>query len=112
MQDNDETFPPTVTEREAPAGVIAQDTDALQFSIRGRLAPYVPKGSAYSGGVWKCPSAQPWTNINTGAAGDPTTAPAATPIIYWANDYGFNINEAQLIYVLPRPPTPASRRRP
>ena len=45
LQDNDETFPPTVTEREAPAGVIAQDTDALQFSIRGRLAPYVPKGS-------------------------------------------------------------------
>ena len=77
LQDNDETFPPTVTEREAPAGVIAQDIDAQQFSIRGRLAPYVPKGSAYSGVVWKCPAAAPWGHQH-GAAGDPTTAPAAT----------------------------------
>ena len=94
LQDSEETFPPTVTEREGPKSglnAIATDQDALQYSIRGRLAGYVPKGSATDGGVWKDPDGFPWTGISTGASGMPTsTAPV---IIYWANDYGFNINE-------------------
>ena len=97
LQDSEETFPPTVTEREGPKSgpnAIASDQDALQYSIRGRLAGYVPKGSPTDGGVWKDPDGLPWNNISTGAAGPPTSAtPPATYIIYWANDYGLNINE-------------------
>ncbi len=88
LQDNEETFPPTVTEREEPSGAAISDVTALQYSIRGRLAPYAPKGSATDGGIWKDPSAAPWTGISTGAAGE-----VSTTITYWANDYGFNINE-------------------
>jgi prepilin-type N-terminal cleavage/methylation domain-containing protein len=92
LQDSEETFPPTVTEREGPLdGTENSDITALPYSIRGRLAGYVPKGSATDGSVWKDPDGTPWTSINTGAAGVPSsTAPV---VIYWANDYGLNVNE-------------------
>jgi len=44
LQDNDERFFPTVTEREAPAGAIDNPKQAAVYSIRGRLAPYIPGG--------------------------------------------------------------------
>ena len=94
LQDSEETFPPTVTEREGPKSgpnAVGSDQDALAYSIRGRLAAYVPKGSPTDGGVWKDPDGFSWTGISTGAAGPPTSS--ATPVIYWANDYGFNVNE-------------------
>ncbi len=89
LQDSDETFPPTVTEREGPLDATENtDATALTYSIRGRLASYVPKGSATDGGVWKDPDGDPWAGTSTGAAGPPSTA-----VIYWANDYGLNVNE-------------------
>ncbi len=95
LQDSDETFPPTVTEREGPLDATENsDATALTYSIRGRLASYVPKGSSTDGGVWKDPDGDPWTGISTGAAGIPASATGTTPaIIYWANDYGLNVNE-------------------
>jgi len=90
LQDWGETYPPTVTERESPDGAIANDADALQFSIRGRLNPYVP-GNLTSSSLFKCPNAKPWVNISTGNAGAPSTS-----VIYYPNDYGFNINEGLL----------------
>ena len=58
-QDADEKFTPTVTEREGPA-TSASDTDALPYSIRGRLSGYVPKGSYRDGGVYKDPDGPSW----------------------------------------------------
>lgn len=101
LQDSDETFPPTVTEREGPnAGANAitadvGDTGALQYSIRGRLAGYVPKGSYRDGGVWKDPDGPAWDGDTTKGLGTVTSAQGApTPTnAYWATDYGFNVNE-------------------
>ena len=88
LQDYDETFPSTVTERE---GILHQETTpqlALQYSIRGRLEPYIKGGtSPTSGSVWKCPSATIAWPVQS-VSGAPSTS-----VIYWPNDYGFNINE-------------------
>ena len=82
LQDNDERFFPTVTEREAPAGYINDVATAAQFSIRGRLDPYVK-----ATGVYKDPSSSvQWPNPQ------PTTG-LTTAVVYWPTDYGFNINE-------------------
>ena len=88
LQDYDETFPSTVTERE---GNLNQETTpqlALQYSIRGRLEPYIKGGtSPTSGSVWKCPSATiPWPVQSVSGA-------PSSSVVYWPNDYGFNINE-------------------
>jgi len=92
LQDSDEDYPPTVTEREGPLDATENsDVTALTYSIRGRLAGYVPKGSATDGGVWKDPDGIAWGGINTGAAGVPSSS--APVVIYWANDYGLNVNE-------------------
>ena len=93
LQDSEETYPPTVTEREGPLDATENsDVTALPYSIRGRLAGYVPKGSATDGSVWKDPDGIAWTGINTGAAGIPSSTAGAV-VIYWANDYGLNVNE-------------------
>ncbi len=91
LQDYDETFFPTVTEREAPDGAIASDVAARQWSIRGRLAPYVPGSLGTSSNVFKCPDGASWSGVSTGNAGAPSTT-----VIYYPSDYGFNINESQL----------------
>lgn len=84
LQDNDERFFPTVTEREGPS-TIADVATAKQFSILGRLDPYVK-----SDGVYKDPSsALSWPNPQ------PQTGPTSTTV-YWPTDYGFNINEGDL----------------
>jgi len=81
LQDNDETFPPTVTEREAPTGYVVDFPTAAQYSIRGRLNAYVPGALNTGSNVFKCPSAPAWQ-------------PAAG--VFYLNDYGFNINEGLL----------------
>ena len=92
LQDSDEAYPPTVTEREGPLDATENsDVTASPYSIRGRLASFVPKGSATDGGVWKDPNGAAWSGINTGAAGVPSSN--APVVIYWANDYGLNVNE-------------------
>ena len=93
LQDSEETYPPTVTEREGPLDATENsDITALPYSIRGRLAGYVPKGSASDGGIWKDPDGIAWNGVNTGAAGIPSST-AGSVVLYWANDYGLNINE-------------------
>ena len=92
LQDSDEAYPPTVTEREGALDATENsDAAALPYSIRGRLAGYVPKGSATDGGVWKDPDGIAWSGISTGTAGIPSSS--APVVIYWANDYGLNVNE-------------------
>jgi len=91
LQDYDETYPSTVTERE---GILDQETSpqaALQYSIRGRLEPYIKGGtSPTSGSVWKDPSATvPWPIQSISGA------PSAS-VVYWPNDYGFNIDEGRI----------------
>jgi len=90
LQDYDERYLPTVTEREGyPSGSVITDTQAAVFSIRGRLAPYIP-GSLSRGNVWNCPGA-------TLAWGPHVTGPAnISSVRFWPNDYGFNINEGDL----------------
>ena len=89
LQDYDERFPPTVTERE---GILANETNpqlALAYSIRGRLEPYIKGGATASGGsVWRDLSGTiAWPVQSTSGA------PSST-IVYWPNDYGFNVNES------------------
>lgn len=89
LQDNDERFFPTVTEREAPSGVINNPQQAAVYSIRGRLASYIPGGlnTGYGSNVWHCLSdtvAWPLPQPTSGSTSNH---------VYWPNDYGFNINE-------------------
>ncbi len=74
LQDNDERFPPHVTERTAPTPSRA---DAALHSYRFKLMPYVKND-----GVFKCPSAPAW--------------PAPGPGQWFSTDYGNNHNEANL----------------
>ena len=93
LQDYDETFPPTVTEREGVAANITGPKSALVYSIRGRLAAYVPGGTSTGHGsnVWADPSAPDWPTQSPEGSGPPTSS--GTIVMYWPNDYGFNINE-------------------
>ena len=87
LQDYDETFPPTVTEREGPTNLINNAADAARFSIRGRLAAYAPGSLTQSGLVFKDPS----STIQWGPQA--TSGHPGTGVVYYASDYGFNINE-------------------
>ncbi len=88
LQDSDEHFPPTTTEREAPTGAVDDPISAYAYSIRGRLAAYAPdKTTAHGGNFWSDPSATiPWPTPQP-TSGDPSVS------TYWPSDYGFNINE-------------------
>ena len=93
LQDYDETFPPTVTEREGIASTITGPQSALVYSIRGRLGAYVVGGAnPTSGGVWADPSGGGWPAQSPEGSGAPTST-GANPVMYWPNDYGFNVNE-------------------
>ena len=94
LQDSEETFPPTVTEREGPSAS-ASDTDALPYSIRGRLAGYVPKGNYRDGSVWKDPDGPAWEGAGAGFFTETGAVGVVKDHVYWATDYGFNINEHQ-----------------
>jgi prepilin-type N-terminal cleavage/methylation domain-containing protein/prepilin-type processing-associated H-X9-DG protein len=93
LQDYDERFLPTVTEREGfPSGTVVTDTQALVFSIRGRLKAYIVGGAntSTSGNVWSDPGAViPWGQHVTGPAN-------IANVRFWPNDFGFNINEGDL----------------
>ncbi|MES2460025.1 MAG: DUF1559 domain-containing protein [Armatimonadota bacterium] len=91
LQDSDEAFPPTTTEREGVQSTINDPKSAFVYSIRGRLAAYVPGSSNTNKGssVWGCPSGDDWPA--QGISGPTTTN------IYWPNDYGFNINEHVIV---------------
>jgi len=85
LQDSDERFFPTVTEREGPSTINDVNT-AFQYSLRGRLDPYVKSNNVYkdpdSPLVW--PNPQPQTG-------------STSSVVYWPSDYGFNINEGDAI---------------
>lgn len=89
VQDYDETFPYSATEREGGASVTDPAT-AAQWSIRGKLAPYVPGAlsTSFSNNVFHCPSALPWPAQSTSGS--------TSSSLYWPSDYGFNINEENL----------------
>ena len=77
LQDFDETFPPHVTERTAPAGTPDTALDRAPYSYKNKLSPYVKNE-----GIFKCPSAPKW--------------PAPGPGQWFTTDYGNNHNEANL----------------
>ncbi len=77
LQDYDETFPPHVTERTAPAGTPDTLEARAPFSYKTKLDPYVKNQQIY-----KCPSAPAW--------------PVATAGRWFTTDYGNNHNEANL----------------
>lgn len=77
LQDNEETFFPTATERQAPTTVGTTKADRTPYSYRNRIDPYVK-----SQAVYKCPSAQDW--------------PAEGPGQWFTTDYGFHLNEANI----------------
>jgi prepilin-type N-terminal cleavage/methylation domain-containing protein/prepilin-type processing-associated H-X9-DG protein len=77
LGDNDETFPPHVTERTAPAGTPDTAEARAPYSYKTKLNPYVKSAQVY-----KCPSAPTWPE------------PAAGK--WFTTDYGNNHNEANL----------------
>jgi prepilin-type N-terminal cleavage/methylation domain-containing protein/prepilin-type processing-associated H-X9-DG protein len=88
LQDYDEAFPPTVTEREDTTNITNSATAAI-ISVRGRLSGYIPGSLAVTSGAstpFKDPDGPQWGAQATSGA------PTSTNI-YWPSDYGFNINE-------------------
>lgn len=90
LQDNDERFFPSATERESTSYPnIDSAANAEPWSIRGRLSPYVPVGSANTAtqagslGVWSDPDSIVTENQGFSATSGP----------FYTSDYGFNINE-------------------
>ena len=79
VQDYDELFMPTVTERTAPASAAGNAAALFTYSLRGKTDPYIKSQT-----VFRCPSNP-----------DDWPAPSA-PNNYWFSDYGFNHNEALL----------------
>jgi prepilin-type N-terminal cleavage/methylation domain-containing protein/prepilin-type processing-associated H-X9-DG protein len=77
LQDNDELFPPHVTERTAPAGTPDTAAGRAPYTYKTKLDPYVKNQRIY-----KCPSAPEW--------------PAPGPGQWYTTDYGNNHNEANL----------------
>jgi prepilin-type N-terminal cleavage/methylation domain-containing protein/prepilin-type processing-associated H-X9-DG protein len=77
LQDYDETFPPHVTERTAPAGTPDTPEARAPYSYKTKLEPYIKNLQ-----IFKCPSAPAW--------------PAASPGRWFTTDYGNNHNEANL----------------
>lgn len=88
IQDYDERFPNTVTERQGTAYFGAADTAeaTATFSIRAKLQPYTKSVQ-----LFKDPSAADW--------------PATGPTAWYPTDYGFHNNER----TLPGSPTPQSQ---
>ena len=91
LQEYDERFPATVTERQGttaatsgrPAGdwpgapdAAASAANAAIYSIREKLQPYLK-----TDGVFKSPSSPDWPAPSTGQ--------------YWTTDYGFQLNESK-----------------
>ncbi|MBI3909824.1 MAG: prepilin-type N-terminal cleavage/methylation domain-containing protein [Armatimonadetes bacterium] len=77
LQDNDETFPPHVTERTAPPGTPDTYEARAPYSYKTKLWPYIHELN-----IFKCPSAPAW--------------PPAGPRMWFTTDYGNNHNEANL----------------
>jgi prepilin-type N-terminal cleavage/methylation domain-containing protein/prepilin-type processing-associated H-X9-DG protein len=76
-QDYDESFPNTVTERQAPAGTPDTAAARAPFSYREILQPYLKNEQ-----VFKCPSAPAWAAPTTSA--------------WWNTDYGCHLNEGNI----------------
>ena len=79
LQDYDERFPGTVTERQGTAYFGVADTAAATapFSIRAKLQPYIKSEQ-----VFKDPSGSDW--------------PTRGPGVWYPTDYGFHNNESTL----------------
>lgn len=86
LQDYDERFPATVTERQGGAAASTAAGAAL-FSIKAKLQPYVKSDQ-----LFKDPSAPGWPTSGTNAVG-------ATGNFY-PTDYGFQLNEGKLAATL------------
>lgn len=87
LQDYDETFFPTVTERQAPQGTPDTAEARYIYSYRNKLDPYVK-----SEAVYKDPSAPDWGV--KGPAPDATWNVAGN---WYPVDYGVQLNEAKLV---------------
>jgi prepilin-type N-terminal cleavage/methylation domain-containing protein len=77
LQDNDETFPPHVTERTAPTTVPDTAAGRAPYTYKTKLDPYLKNQQVY-----KCPSAPDWPDAAAGR--------------WYTTDYGNNHNEAKL----------------
>ena len=77
LQDYDEGFMATVTERQAPAGVADTADARAPYSYRMIIQPYVKSQQ-----VFKCPSARPWDPVGPGN--------------WYPTDYGAHLNEAHV----------------
>jgi prepilin-type N-terminal cleavage/methylation domain-containing protein/prepilin-type processing-associated H-X9-DG protein len=95
LQDYDETFPPHVSERTAPAGTPDTAAARAPFSYKFKLDPYVKNQQVYkcpSGLQWPAPSAGKWFTTDYGNNHNEANLPGASKQAwYQANpDFGFN----------------------
>ncbi|MGO8672165.1 MAG: prepilin-type N-terminal cleavage/methylation domain-containing protein [Capsulimonadaceae bacterium] len=92
LQDFDERFFPTVTEREgqgiAGKGAVADALAAEPYSIRGRLANYVPIGAPNT--LTTDGTLLVYGDLDSTVPEGPGVANAGP---WYTSDYGFNINE-------------------
>lgn len=78
LQDYDEGFMATVSERQAPASVPDTADARAPYSYRMTLQPYIKSQQ-----IFKCPSAPKWDPIQTGN--------------WYPTDYGAHLNEAYIV---------------
>lgn len=77
LQDFDERFMATVSERQAPTGTPDTPEARAPFSYRILLQPYIKSQE-----IFRCPSAKPWAQIGPGN--------------WYPTDYGCHLNEGLL----------------
>lgn len=77
LQDYDERFPATVTERQAPAGTPDTAEARAPYSYQITLQPYIKNRD-----LFKCPSGKAWAPIGPGN--------------WYPTDYGAHLNESNI----------------
>lgn len=105
--DNDESYPATVTEREDPAAPSPDPQRAALFSIRAILAPYAGSGTSVADGrpgIWKDPDTV-WGHGDYDAEAGGTKGAldgatgyyetGSTSSAFWTTDIGFHLNESE-----------------
>ena len=100
LQDYDETFPPHVTERTAPAGTPDTAEARRPFTYRYKLEPYLKNQQVFkcpSAPAWPTPSAGRWYTTDYGNNHSDANLPGANQQVWYQNNPDFGFNETTAI---------------
>jgi prepilin-type N-terminal cleavage/methylation domain-containing protein len=100
LGDNDERYPGTVSEREAPAGTPDTAAARAPYSIRVKLDPYIKSQNLFKcpdSKQWPVPAAGHWYTTDYGNNNSEANVPGATQQAWYKShpDFGFNEDTSQ-----------------